>query len=153
MRLVALADRIDIETGVINDSFEDSLRSAVFVSLLTDRRANIDDVIPDAPVTPQSIPPDRRGWAGDALGDVVGDRVGSRLWLLKRAKQTEETRRRAIEYVQEALEWMIVDQHATSILIEAEWVDGGRLDFSVASILINGDSFNTTLTIGVIYAL
>lgn len=153
MRLNIFSDQIDIETGYISDVFEDALRSAIIVSLLTDRRANIDDVIPDAPASNQSIPPDRRGWAGDALADVSGDRVGSRLWLLSRKKQTEETRRLAIEYCQEALQWLIDDKIANSVLVVAEWTDGGRLNIGVTIILLNGDSFNTTLTIGVVYAV
>lgn len=153
MRLNIFNNQVDIETGFISDVFEDALRSAIIVSLMTDRRANIDDVIPDAPITNQSIPPDRRGWAGDALADVNGDRVGSRLWLLYRKKQTEETRRLAIEYCQEALQWLLVDKIATSVLIKAEWAEEGRLNVGVTIILLNGDSFNTTLTIGVVYAV
>lgn len=153
MRLNIFNDQIDIETGYISDVFEDALRSAVIVSLLTDRRANSDDTIPDAPLTNQSIPPDRRGWAGDALADVIGDRVGSRLWLLSRKKQTEETRCLAIEYCQEALQWLMDDKIASSALVKAEWTDGGRLNVGVTIILLNGDSFNTTLTIGVVYAV
>lgn len=153
MRLNIFSDQIDIETGFISDVFEDALRSAIIVSLLTDRRANVDDVIPDAPASNQSISPDRRGWAGDALAEVAGERVGSRLWLLSRKKQTEETRRLAIEYCQEALKWLIDDKIATSVLVNAEWTDGGRLNVEVTIILLNGDSFNTTLTIGVVYAV
>lgn len=153
MRLNIFSDQIDIETGFISDNFEDALRSAIIVSLLTDRRANIDDSIPDAPASNQSIPPDRRGWAGDALADVLGDRVGSRLWLLSRKKQTEETRRLAIEYCEEALQWLVDDKIANSVLVAAEWTDGGRLNVEVTIILLNGDSFNTTLTIGVVYAV
>lgn len=153
MRLNVYGDQIDIETGYISDIFEDSLRSAIIVSLLTDRRARLDDVIPDAPIASQSIPSDRRGWAGDALAEVSGDRVGSRLWLLARKKQTEETRQLAIEYCHEALQWFVDDQIATSVIVNAEWAEGGRLNIVVTMILINGDSFNTTLTVGVIYAV
>lgn len=152
MRLTVFKDTIDIQSGIISDSYEDSLRSAILVSLLTDRRANIDDVIPHTPITNQPLPPDRRGWAGDALAEIDGDRVGSRLWLLSRAKETEETRELAIEYCEEALAWMLTDI-ANSVLIEAEWSDGGRLNISIVIILKNGDSFTTSLTIGVVYAL
>lgn len=153
MRLNIYGDQIDIQTGYISDAFEDSLRSAIIVSLLTDRRARVDDVIPDAPISSQTISVDRRGWAGDALAEVSGDRVGSRLWLLARKKQTEETRQVAVEYCREALQWFVDDQIATSITINAEWVDGGRLNIAITMILINGDSFNTTLTVGVVYAV
>lgn len=47
----------------------------------------------------------RRGWAGDAL-DRRGERTGSRLWLLARAKDTEQTRRLAEGYAAEAIAWL-----------------------------------------------
>ena len=45
------------------------------------------------------------------------------------------------------------DKIASSALVKAEWTDGGRLNVGVTIIILNGDSFNTTLTIGVVYAV
>lgn len=104
-------------------AFEQTLETAVIVSLLTDRRALPDDRLPDAPRAASILPPDRRGWCGDALAEVPGDRIGSRLWLLKREKQTEETRCRAIDYAHEALQWMVSDGHAVGVNITAAWTD------------------------------
>lgn len=56
---------------------DESLVPAVLVSLLTDRRAEASDVLPDGSS-------DRRGWWADAYLEG-GDRYGSRLWLLDRA--------------------------------------------------------------------
>ena len=89
------------------------LRAAIIVSLGTDRLALPDDVIPDAT--------DRRGWWGDTpiSPAATPDPIGSRLWLLQRAKATEETRQRAIAYAQEALAWLIADGIAARVDIQA----------------------------------
>lgn len=91
------------------------LRSAIAISLFTDRTANADDVLPGAD-------DDRRGWWGDlALEGAAPDPIGSRLWLLAREKATEQTRRRAELYIREALAWIITDRIAAAIEIETEW--------------------------------
>lgn len=130
---------------------ETTLETAVIVSLLTDRRAAADDALPDAPSTAGIIPPDRRGWCGDAFDP---DRpIGSRLWLLQREKQTEETRRRAIFYAREALQWLVDDSHAVSISVSAEWAVGGRLNMRVVISLPEGGTFETTVKTGGVHAL
>ncbi len=106
----AMAGSLPFNGGFLAD---DGLGTSVFISLFTDRRAEADDGL---------APAERRGWVGDALADREGDRIGSRLWLLKREKETEETRARAEEYAAEALAWMIDDGLATGIEIEAAWV-------------------------------
>ena len=55
---------------------EGGIRTAVLLSLLSDRRAESGDLPAGAT--------DRRGWWGDTLAAVDGDRIGSRLWLLGR---------------------------------------------------------------------
>ena len=74
------------------------LVTAVAVALFTHRTADADDEIPDTTS-------DRRGWWGDADAQEMhgGWPIGSRLWLISREKQTEETRQRAEEYIHEAL--------------------------------------------------
>ena len=74
---------------------------------------------------------DKRGWWGDVLTEFPNDITGSRLWLLKREKQTEETRRRAAEFAAEALAWMIDDGIAQTIGVTAEWLGLGFLGLSV----------------------
>lgn len=89
----------------------DDLETAVLLSLFTDRRAAPEDVIPDGSGNP-------RGWWGDAGRSRP---LGSKLWLLDRAKQTEETRLRAKDYAEDALAWLIEVGIAASITVEAEW--------------------------------
>ncbi len=88
---------------------DQSLQTAVLVSLGTDRLAEVDDELPDNSG-------DRRGWVGDVItaGGTV-DLIGSRLWLLNRAKQIPETARRAEIYALEALAWMTEDGVADSV--------------------------------------
>ena len=95
---------------------EAGLRTAVIISLFTDRRAEPGD-IPDGE--------DPRGWWGDALTD--DDRIGSRLWLLGRSKQTADVPVLAEEYTREALEWFVEDGIADRVDASAEWVTRGCL--------------------------
>ncbi|WP_034627143.1 phage GP46 family protein [Desulfocurvibacter africanus] len=103
---------------------DSGLRTAVLLSLLTDRRAEDDDEIPDGTG-------DRRGWWADAYAEREGDRWGSRLWLLRRSKQLPETVRLAREYAEEALAWMVEDGVATSVSVTAEIVSKGLLGLRV----------------------
>lgn len=79
------------------------LVTSITVSLFCDRRAAVDDELPD----PFSA--DRRGWWGDAF--LVNDPntkgvLGSRLWLLSRSKSYPQLPIVAKGYVQEALQWI-----------------------------------------------
>lgn len=95
---------------------DDGLRTAVALSLLCDRRAEADDVLPDGTS-------DRRGWWADAIADQDGDRWGSRLWLLSREKALPEVRRRAEAYAREALDWLLEDGVAAEVDATAETRD------------------------------
>jgi phage gp46-like protein len=95
---------VDLATG--ND-----LATSVLISLFTDRRANVDDLIPDGTNDP-------RGWWGDIDEDKP---IGSRLWLLDRSKQTQEVLNLARDYIAEALQWMIDDQIVASMDVQTEW--------------------------------
>jgi phage gp46-like protein len=114
---VGAADLALAETGALAN--EAALRTAVVLSLFTDARARPDD----------GAAGDRRGWVGDAF--TPEDRYGSRLWLLRREKQTEETRRRAEDYANEALAWLVDEALATDVAVTAEWVARGVLGLAV----------------------
>ena len=66
-----------------------------------------------------------------------------------------ETRRRAIAYCREALQWMLEDNVATAIDVEAEWNTQeqipGRLDVLIGITLPDGayETYSLTLPIGV----
>lgn len=103
---------------------ETSMRTAIMVSLFSDRRA--DDTELSNAFAPSSQGPvrsvDPRGWWGDELATVGGDQWGSKLWLLAREKQTQATLTRAEAYVREALRWLIDDGIARQMTIETQWM-------------------------------
>jgi phage gp46-like protein len=111
---VGSADLSMIDDDLASDR---GLMTAAILSLFTDRRAADDDV------PPSGDPRDRRGWWADQFAAVGGDKYGSRLWLLDRAKLTNETALRTTEYVREALAWMLEDRVASSIDIAVETTD------------------------------
>ena len=82
------------------------LLTAVTISLFTDREALEDD----AQIDP-------RGWWGDE-GQYL---IGSRIWLIERAKRTQETLSRAQAYIEEALQWLIDDGVVATFGIYVEW--------------------------------
>lgn len=110
---------------------DDSIQTAIIVSLFTDREADATDELPAGET-------DRRGWCLDStLTD--GDKIGSKLWLLQREKQTEHTRRRAEQYCREALQWLLDDGLVGSLEVVAEWSAPGLL-----GILVRYDEEETT---------
>lgn len=89
--------------------------TAILISIFTDRMAQPGDVIPDGTDDP-------RGWWAD--DDVP---IGSRMWLLKRAKQTTQTLQLAYDYLAESLQWMIDDGVVARFDITTQWVRTGML--------------------------
>jgi phage gp46-like protein len=100
---------------------EDTLSTAVILSLFTDRRAGPDDALPLRETN-------RRGWVGDELAGALGeDQWGSGLWLCAAGKATADTLERARFAAQEALAWLVRDGIASHVTVTAEWV-GERSD-------------------------
>jgi phage gp46-like protein len=93
------------------------------VSLFTDRRIKEDEL--EAPER------DRKGWWGDIALENSDDQIGSRLWLLDRAKATENTRALVDQYVLECLQWLLDDGVAEEVNIESVLIPRSRIDFSV----------------------
>ncbi len=112
---------IDLDAEAVTD---DSLKTAVIVSLFTDRRAEPDDEIPDGTE-------DRRGWWGDIYPEHDGDLIGSRLWLLDREKQLPSVLRRAETYAAEALQWLIDDGVAQTVDVSAKNPSDGVLALEI----------------------
>jgi phage gp46-like protein len=105
------ADLTLIDSDLATDA---GLVTAALLSLFLDRRAEADDK------PPSGDPNDRRGWWADAFAAVAGDRYGSRLWLLARAKRTNETILLAKQYTLEALQWMIEDRVVAGVEVLTE---------------------------------
>jgi phage gp46-like protein len=100
------------------------LATAILISAFTDRTANPDDVIPDNTGDP-------RGWWADmavsgpqlsfASGNAQPVPIGSRLWLLSRAKQNDDTLQRAYDYLTECLQWMLDDGVVAAFDVLVQW--------------------------------
>lgn len=109
---------------------DDSLLTAVVISLFTDRQAEPGDELPAGGT-------DRKGWWGDATLPAlkVGgkDKIGSRLWLLKREAQLPVVLARIKEYGEEALSWLVADGHVKAVSVTATapargvWLLGVRI--------------------------
>jgi phage gp46-like protein len=112
------------------------LQTALLISLFTDRIAAPDDVIPDGTNDP-------RGWWGDA-GETV--EIGSRLWLLQRAKQTQETLQRAYDYIVEALQWLIDDGVVAKFDVLVEWTKASELGAQVVAYKQDGSTVASAFT-------
>lgn len=92
------------------------LVTSVLISLFTDRVATPDDIVPDGSADPRGF------WADDPRYPS-----GSRLWLLGRAKRTQETLGLARGYIVEALQWLIDDGVVSSLDVALEWTARGTL--------------------------
>jgi len=103
------------------------LNTAVIMSLFTDRRASDDDVLP-------SSSDDKRGSWMDSFPDVEGDKIGSRLWLLDRAKLTQDTVDKVKYYCEEALAWLVQDGIAKAVNVVTEVVRKHPLGIIAATI-------------------
>lgn len=103
------------------------LSTAVIISLFSDRQANADDVIPDGSGDP-------RGWWGD-VGQYM---IGSRLWLLERAKRTQQTIALAQGYIEEALQWLIDDGVVAKFDVYVEWTQQHMLGAQVTAYRTDG---------------
>jgi len=107
------------------------LRTDLIISLFTWARASEDDVLPDGTT-------DRMGWWGDSFSAIAGANTGSRLWLLRREKNTAETRKRAADYCREATRHLIDDGVASDIVIDVERVGLDGVVIKVAVVYIDG---------------
>lgn len=110
------------DNGLLDES--EVLANAVKVALLTDRRADLREILPD----PDSS--DREGWWADFEAEFIWDGwpIGCRNWLLRRAKilgaQTSEgsTVVRAEEYTRAALQPLLDKRICSAIQVTAERV-------------------------------
>jgi phage gp46-like protein len=95
---------------------DEGLTTALVVSILSDGRSDAER---------RALPnhEEIRGW----WADNVRDRFGSRLWTLEREKRTTDTLERARELGEDALAWLVEDQIASRVSVEASYDDFGRL--------------------------
>lgn len=132
--LLALGPKgIDLQISGGDLMTDDSLVSAVIVSLFTDRLAEPGDELP-------ARGDDRRGWWADSTLPGGNDRVGSRLWLLDREKQLAEVLVRARRYAEEALSWLVDEKRVRAVSVAATNPSRGLLLLRVTLTLLDGDT-------------
>lgn len=120
---------------LLDDASESAWQRAAAISLLTWRRAEVDDVLDD---------PERYGWWGDSFPTVTNDRIGSRLWQLRRRTLTDATARDAEVFARESLAWMLDDGRVSNVAVTVTrgtdrlnlavvigLRDGGQIDFKL----------------------
>lgn len=139
LALILSADGIRADLAFKGDLVtDDGLRTAIITSVWTDARATDDDL---ARFGREGEDP--RGWWADSVVPVVaGDNTGSLLWLLERAKQTEETRRIAQDMVSRALGWLVEDKIAKSVDVTAKWIGAGVLAWRASLVKVDGSRFD-----------
>lgn len=97
---------------------EDTLQTAVIISLFTDRRAGVDDKLPAGDT-------DRRGWVGDEFSsagfDTKTDAWGSLLWTCYAGKTGQDVLERARFAASEALQWLVRDGVASRVDVTTTW--------------------------------
>ena len=82
------------------------LKTAVLISLFSDARDS-----------------NQRGW--------WGGEIGSKLWTLKNAKRSADTLKKAREYAETALSWLVDEQICKKVSASAEYDAHGRLLLSI----------------------
>jgi phage gp46-like protein len=103
--------------GVVNNDLDitHDLDTAISISLFSDRVAGPDYVAP--PGTTGVV--DKRGHFSDSY-EVI--KIGSRLWQLKRAKKIGNTLLQEVKDMsQEALQWLLDYNIASTLLIQTSW--------------------------------
>lgn len=114
--------QIGLNDVTLTSYADQPLIRAVIISLFSWRLADPDDDVQEG---------DRHGWWGDTYAEVEGDLTGSRLWELLRHTITEETLAMARQFAEEALQWLIDDRVAESVIVDVERGDLNRIDMRV----------------------
>lgn len=107
---------------------DDSLKSAVLISLFTDARCEKNEL----PAGENSL----RGFWGDA---IFGESTGSKLWLLNRPKFTNSTLIQAKQYAEDALKWLISDGLAQNIIVDAIYNNKKQMLLNISIFKINNE--------------
>jgi len=134
IRLVIPSNRFEGEDIQIENREvvrDPGLETSVLISILTDRRAGADDILPDNTG-------DKRGWWGDALNEA-GDADGSLFWLYSRSGISNDTIFKIEESIIESLQWMKDDGLADEISVSVIRVDTYQIDVNVTIHRPTGD--------------
>ena len=117
----------EIESGDLAP--ETGFDTAIWVSLLTDARANESQVIK---------PEDRRGWIGNVKSSVKNRDLGSLIWLTDQKRLNQDTLNETVDYVRKALNWFVEDGLATKINVSGEIIPKTGIQIESIITALNG---------------
>jgi phage gp46-like protein len=123
LRISYTPDGFDFVKEAGRLAVDDGLETPVLYSLFTKAPAT-DNELAAAGLTREQ---NSGAWWGNDYAERPGDVWGSKLWLLQRAKRSDETLARARDYASEAVAWMIADGLARRIPIAASWYGSTNL--------------------------
>lgn len=112
-------------------ALDDSFATPALASLFTDSLAHAEDELPGGT--------ERRGWWAEAI--LPGEETeawGCRLWLLERAKLTNDTLGSAEVYAREGLRWLVDRGIVDRVDVAASRLDGSTLFLEV--VLVHGEA-------------
>lgn len=122
----------------VSQTGSDDLKTAVLVSLFTDRRAGPDYKPPDSDTDP-------RGWWADTY---TGTPIGSLLWTLRRAKKAAnvDVLAQARTFCVQALQWLLDDGIAAAVDVTTFWFVPGAMGITVSITKPSGEAFGYAWT-------
>ncbi|MDI9407681.1 MAG: phage GP46 family protein [Candidatus Pacebacteria bacterium] len=122
---------IDGDLAIINGDLavDDGIATAIVLSLFSDRRASPAELMAFA--RGSIVSDDPRGWPLETVAGETPRRFGSRIWLLTRDKQTDETRRAVIDAAAEALAWLKSERLVKAVAVDGVWRRPELLELTV----------------------
>lgn len=128
--------RLSLDNGsfdiVIQDgdfANEDGFDTAIWVSLFSDARADISQVI---------VPENRRGWLGNLVSDVEGRQLGGYLWLTEQRRLNQDSLNEVIDYIRKSLNWLIEDGAAVKIEVLGDILPRQGIEAQVTITALDG---------------
>lgn len=122
---------IDIRRWEIE--YDDGLETAVLTSLFSNRRVEASEL--------QRGEVERGGWWGDAVANENRSLTGSRLWrIIDRGKATAEALEEVREACLEALQWLIDDMIAESVVVETSYLNRETMLIQIEIVKPSGEN-------------
>ncbi len=128
----------DVAFASSSMSKADQLQTLVYSSLFTDAYADTSDL--------PTVSDDRRGHWADTFLSGNNDSHGSLLWLLQREKTTAVVVKRARDYAERALIWLIDQGKVRSLKVSAERFDNQTIALGIEIIRPDGSEQLLTFT-------
>ena len=118
------------DIAVENGDFanEDGFDTAIWVSLFTDARATLSQVL---------LPEKRRGWLGNITFD---EQLGGFLWLVEQRRLTQDTLNETVDYARKSLNYLVDDNIVSKIEVEGEIVPKRGIAITILITTLDGST-------------